>query len=350
MNLDDSKAVARVDRSQTLAAMEETPERLTPPPDAVSTCGERIRRPDNIVFGGVGGSGIIGDIVNDYLRWVADVPASVCRSMRLPAYVGKDTLFVAISYSGQTPETLSLLDQAMRKGATTVAVGSGGRLLDISRQDGIRHLKVTEGLLPRLALPELLAAVLFLMGRTGLVEDAGKLLRDSAELLRDQIRKIGLSSPLPENGAKQMAQALLGRLPLLFGSVDMGSVLRRFKNELNENSKMPAFYYTLPEGYHDDVEGLNMLSKLARPLPIVLVDQEENAGQRRTRERLYSLFKDLGFQPVLEFKGEGEERLGRLLTAVMFGDYVSAYLALLREVDPSELTFIPGFREAMRGN
>jgi glucose/mannose-6-phosphate isomerase len=349
MNLDDVKAVNKVDRSQTLAVMQMTPERLTPPPDAVSTCGEHIGRPANIVFGGVGGSGIIGDIVNDYLRETGDVPASVCRSMRLPAYVGKNTLFVAISYSGQTPETLSLLDQAMRKGAMTVAVGSGGRLLDKSRQDRIGYLKVTEGLLPRLALPELLAAVIFLIGKTGLIGDTGKLLRDSAETLRDQIRKIGSSSLLQENEAKQMAQALLGRLPLLFGSEEFGSVLRRFKNELNENSKMPAFCYTLPEAYHDDVEGLNMLGKLAHPLPIVLIDQDENDSQRRTRERLYGLFADLGFQPVLEFKGKGDERLQRLLTAVMFGDYVSAYLAVLREVDPSELTLIPRFREAMRG-
>jgi glucose/mannose-6-phosphate isomerase len=350
MNLDDIKALSKVDRSRSLEVMEKTPERLTPPPDAASTCGARIERPSNIVFGGVGGSGIIGDIVSDYLRSVGDVPVSVCRSVRLPAYVGKGTLFVAISYSGETPETLSLLDQALRKGALAVTVGSGGKLLDKSRREGIGYLKVPEGLLPRLALPELLAAVGFVMGRAGLIKGIEKLLWDSAETLRAQIREIGTNAPLQENKAKLTAQALLDRLPLLFGSEDTGSVLRRFKNELNENSKMPAFYYTLPEGYHDDVEGLKMLSKLARTQPIVLRDQDENLGQRRARERLYGLFVELGFQTVLEFEGLGKNMLQRLLSAVMFGDYVSAYLAVLREVDPSELTLIPRFREAMRGN
>ncbi len=349
MNLDDVSGLRKIDRSGMLAVMDRTPERLAPPSDAPSTLGEHLEKPDNLVFGGVGGSGIIGDIITDYLRGAVDIPVSVCRSIQMPAYVGKRTLFVAISYSGETPETLALLDQAVRKKATVATVGSGGRLLNQSKQNKIGYLKVPEGLLPRVALPEMLAATLFLVGSAGLIKGSGKLLRDSAETLRAQIREIQPSAPVRGNKAKQMAEAILGRLPLLLGSEDMGSVLRRFKNELNENSKMPAFYYTLPEGYHDDVEGLKMLGKLAHPQPIFLRDEDESDGQRRTRERLYHLFRELGVQRVLEVEGVGQNRLQRLLTTVMLGDYVSVYLALLREVDPSELTLIPRFREAMRG-
>jgi glucose/mannose-6-phosphate isomerase len=272
----------------------------------------------------------------------------VCRSIQIPAYVGKRTLFVAISYSGETPETLALLEQAVRKKATIVAVGSGGRLLDKSKQNTFGYVKVQEGLLPRVALPELLAATVLVTGSAGLIQDTEKLLRDTAEMLRAQIREIQPSARVRENKAKQMAEAMLGRLPLLFGGEDMGSVLRRLKNELNENSKMPAFYYALPEGYHDDVEGLKMLTKLAHPQPIFLRDKDESGGQRKTRERLYNLFLELGVQSVLEVEGVGQNKLQRLLTAIMLGDYLSVYLALLRDVDPSELTLIPRFREAMR--
>ena len=349
MNLDDVSAIGKVDRSGMLAVMDRTPERLAPPLDAPSTLGEHIERPDNLVFGGIGGSGIIGDIITDYLKVVGDIPVSTCRSIHLPAYVGKGTLFVAISYSGETSETLSLLDQAVREKARVVTVGSGGRLLKQSKQNKIGYLKVPEGLLPRVALPELLAATMFVMGWAGLIEDTRKILRDASETLGAQIREIRPSAPVQENKAKQIAEAMLGRLPLLLGSEDAGSALRRFKNELNENSKMPAFCYTLPEGYHDDVEGLKMLSKLAHPQPIFLRDKDESDGQRRTREQLYHLFTELGVQPVLEIEGVGQDRLQRLLTAVMLGDYVSVYLALLRGVDPSELTLIPRFREAARG-
>lgn len=349
MNLDDVTAMNKIDRSGMLSTMEGTPERLAPPSDASSTLGGHLEKPENLVFGGVGGSGIIGDIITDYMRVVVDIPVSTCRSIQIPAYVGKETLFVAISYSGETPETLSLLDQARKKGARVVTVGSGGRLLDRAKQWNLGYVKVPEGLLPRVALPELLAATILVIGTAGLIRNTEKLLRDTAETLRAQMREIRPSAPLRENEAKKVAEAMLGRVPLLLGSEDSGSVLRRFKNELNENSKMPAFCYTLPEAYHDDVEGLKMLAKLAHPQPIFLRDHDEGDGQRRTREQLYRLFNDIGVQPVLEIEGVGQNRLQRLLTAVVLGDYVSVYLALLREVDPSELTLIPRFREAMRG-
>lgn len=348
MDLDDMSAISKVDRSRMLAVMNKTPERLSPPRDATSTFGESIERPNNVVFGGVGGSGIIGDIVADYLRGISQVPVSVCKSFQLPAYAGKETLFVAISYSGETQETLSLLNQAQQKMARVVTVGSGGTLLNRSRQEQIGYLKVPEGLLPRVALPEMVAATMFVMGSAGLIKEVPRLLRDSAEALRAQIHEIEPNVPLQRNKAKQMAQAMLDRLPLLVGSEDTGSVLRRFKNELNENSKMPAFYYTLPEGYHNDLEGLKMLGKLAKPQTAVLRQQDEGDAQRRTREQLYSLFEVLGFPPVLEFKGLGENRWQQLLTALTFGDYVSVYLALLRRVDPSELMLIPKFRQATR--
>jgi len=349
MNLDDLTALRRIDRSGTLSVMERTPERLAPPADAAKTCGKRLNRPLNVVFGGVGGSGIVGEILTDFSRDVVDVPVSVCRSLQVPCFVGKGTLFIAISYSGETQETLTLLDQAKRKGAGVVTVGSGGRLLAQSRQQGIPYLKVPEGMLPRVALPELLAAAIFVMESAALLKDSEKILGKAAGLLRTQIKSISQTAPLQRNKAKQMAQALVDRLPLLIGNEENGSVLRRFKNELNENSKMPAFYYTLPEGYHDDVEGLKTLNQLSRTQPILLRSHEGLEGQRRTREKLYALLAELGFPPVLEFEGIGEDGLGQLLTAVTFGDYVSVYLAALRGLDPSELELIPKFREAMRG-
>lgn len=349
MNLDNTSAMSDVDRSHMLSVMEKTPTRLHPPIDATATCGGRFERPRNVVFGGVGGSGIIGDIVSDYLRSAGDVPVSVCRALELPAYVGEHTLFVAISYSGETKETISLFDQAIRSGAKVITVSSGGKLISESIRNKIGYLKVSGGLLPRVALPELLAATLFVVGLADMITEAANLLRGASEKLQAQIREIGPNVSLAENKAKQMAIGLQGKLPLLFGSEEAGSVLRRFKNELNENSKMPAIYYTLPEAYHDDIEGLKMICKLSQPQPIFLRDQDEGDRQQRTREKLYGLLTELGLR-VLEFDGLGGNRLERLLTAVMFGDYVSVYLALLRGVDPSELELIPRFREATRGN
>jgi glucose/mannose-6-phosphate isomerase len=345
LNLDDNSAVDKIDRSHMLAQMEKTPERLRAPVDAEATFGPRLERPNNLVLGGVGGSGIIGSLVADYLRTVSETPVSVCRSLRIPAYVGKGTLFIAISYSGETVETISMLDQAVRSGASVVSVTSGGRLLAKSQEYKVGYLKVPKNLLARVAFPELVADVMFAVESAGVVENGQELLRRSAETLRTQLREIGVSRGTRENPAKQLAVAIEGKLPVLFGSEDSESVLRRFKNELNENSKLPAFFYTLPEAYHNDIEGLRGLSKLAHAQPILLREVESEL-QRKTREKLQNLLTELGFE-VLEFEGDGQDRLEQLLTAVTFGDYVSVYLALLLGVDPSELTLIPNFRKAV---
>jgi len=158
------------------------------------------------------------------------------------------------------------------------------------------------------------------------------------------IGTVGVSVPLPKNHAKQMAIALEGHLPLLLGSEDNCSVLRRFKNELNENSKAPAFYFTLPEAYHNDVEGLKTLTELSRTQPILLHNLHQTEGEERTEKRLVELLSQLEFARALSFEGVGEDRLGWLLSAITFGDYVSTYLAALREVDPTKLSLIPNFR------
>ena len=348
MSLDDANAMHRVDQSDMLSIMERTPSRLSQPADASSTCDSDFGEFENVVVGGMGGSGIVGDIVSDYCRERAEVPISVCRALRIPKFVGKRTLFVAISYSGETRETLEQLGQAKSAGARIVAITSGGKLLSHAKEEGMPYLRVPSDLLPRVALPELTAALLFVMGTTRLLPDNSRVLLQAAKSLSDLIIKVNRTVPSQQNSAKQMAQALINRLPIIIGDEAYASVLRRFKNELNENSKMPAICHTLPEGYHDDIEGLRELGQLSKPQPILLRTKNEIEGQKRTREQLELLLSNLGFPAVLEFAGNGNDELSQILTAITFADYVSVYLAILRGEDPSKLRFIPRFREAMR--
>ena len=348
MILDDPTEIRKTDQSDMLAAMERTPERLVPPPNADSTCRIRFQRPMNIVFGGVGGSGIVGNILNDYLRSEVGIPVAVCRSVRIPRYVGKNTLFVAISYSGETGETLGMLEQAKSKGAYVVVVCSGGKLLSGAQSQGVPYVKLDGSMPPRLALPELVAALAYVLGQGGVLKDSKKLLEAASQSVRQIMGQVKPLVPLTKNQAKQMAVALKDHLPLLLGNEDNRSVLRRFKNELNENSKVPAFYFTLPEAYHNDVEGLKTLTELSRPQPILLRNQNQTGGDERTEKRLVELLSQLGFSRTLSFEGVGEDRLGWLLSAITFGDYVSMYLSVLRNVDPVKLFLIPSFK-AIRG-
>jgi glucose/mannose-6-phosphate isomerase len=346
--LDDATAVREIDRSDLLSTLQKTPIRLAPPRDASLTCKGEFGKFDNVVFGGVGGSGIVGEILTDYCRASASVPVSVCRTLMIPKFVGNRTLFVAISYSGETQETLGQLDQAERQGAKVACITSGGRLL-LHAEKVMQHVRVTSGMPPRLALPELVAATVFVMGSAGVLTDTSKVLSEAAKSLGSLIERIGPNVPSTRNEAKRFADLLVDKLPLIIGDEAYVSVLRRFKNELNENSKVPAFYYALPEGYHDDVEGLRAFRQLAQPQPIIFHPRNEGDRQTRSREQLARLLVELGYSPALEFDGSGNDMFSELLTAITFADYVSVYLAILRKVDPAELTLIPRFRKVMPG-
>lgn len=348
MILDDAAAQRQIDRSNMLHEMENTPSRLKPPPDAESTFSNSFDEPRNIVIGGVGGSGIAGDIVADYVKTRSTLPISVCKAYNLPTYVDENTLFLAISYSGDTHETLGMLEEANKRRAMVATVSSGGSMLVTSLAKRIPYLKVTPGLPPRVALPELLAAALFALGKATLSEETETILRSASRAVATEIRSIKFNTPINDNKAKQMAEQLHDRLPLILGPEERVSVLRRFKNELNENSKMPAVYMCMPECYHDDIEGLESLSRLASVQP-VLLSTRETGRQSKTIESLFALMRELRFPPIMTFQGHGEDVLSELLTAITFGDFVSVYLALLRRIDPTALLLIPKFRAATAG-
>jgi glucose/mannose-6-phosphate isomerase len=342
MILDEIDAYRRFDRSGMLVEIRNTPRRLRVPKDASMTLPDLVK-PEKVVIGGMGGSAIAGDVVADYMRTESEIPITVCRTLHVPRFVNERTLFVAISYSGETRETISLLKQAEARRAMIVSICSGGALLSNSLVKRTPHIQVRQGLPPRVALPELLASLLLVLEKSSILKNIDGLLESLSKALETQIERIEQTKPFDENQAKHFAVKLLNRVPLLIGPEEMVSVLRRFKNELNENSKMPAFWFSYPECYHDDVEGLKMLREVCAAQLIFLMTTE-HGSQIRTREILFKLVNDLDFPPILKFGGIGENFLSELLTAITFGDYVSIYLAILRGEDPTRLTQIPQFR------
>jgi glucose/mannose-6-phosphate isomerase len=344
MSLDEEAVYQKVDRSGMLARMEATPRRLCLTNEMNTSLPTSIAQPKNVVIAGVGGSGITGDIISDYLKPETQIPVAVCRASQVPKFVNEETLFVAVSYSGTTRETLALLEKAIERRAILVSITSGGTLLSKSLTNHIPHVRVIAGLPPRVALPELISALLLVLARASLLQDLDLILKAASRSLERQIEKIKPAIPINGNPAKQMAEKLRDKLPVLIGPEERISVLRRFKNELNENSKMPAFYITSPECYHDDIEGLRALNTICSAQPVYLISRDQPPDQIRTRLKLFKLLGELGYPPILPFEGSGENLLSELLTAITFGDYVSVYLAILRGIDPTDLALIPNFR------
>lgn len=297
---------------------------------------------DRVVVCGMGGSAMAGDIARRFSR----VILAVNRSYTLPAFVDSQTLIVAISYSGNTAETLSSFAQGLETGASVLAISSGGRLEEISKAHGIPFLKVPSGYQPRAAMGYLALPLLVVLSKLGLLNETGswEALLQGLVRVRDRCT---FSVPGEDNPAKRLAHTLSGRVPVIYGTVDNTDlVAMRFKTQINENAKQPAFWNVFPELNHNEILAL-MRSDLLANQHIILLQNDYDLRQNRARmEIMTGLFEEHDV-PFTVLRAEGEGELAQILSQIYFGDYVSYYLALLNEVDPTPVTLIEEFKKEL---
>ncbi len=342
--LDVQKVISRHDAKDMLGAVEKFPEFMTHQLRRRPSTGANTRRSDfrNIVFMGMGGSASAGDLVLDWLEDKISVPAIVHRDPVLPRFVGPNTLFVTLSYSGDTRETLAAFREARKRGSNLVAIGTGGKLQKLSAKLGVPFLEVQPAPAPRAALGQMVVATIIALHSCGIIHDP----RSEVDLA---IRELGRLSnriqrqvPFAENPAKRLASSLKGRLPMIYTFRRMASVARRFKNQLAENSKMIAKYGLLPEAGHNEVEAW---SNQRLPLaPIFIRDYSESEFERTTLQSFRSTIAKASRIAATQVRLKARTRLGELLVPVLYLDFVSVYLAFLKGVDPTDTPWIRFFR------
>ena len=354
--LDDLEYIHSIDRSNMLRVIETFPEQLL---EALSIAEQsEIRKIDrrkisNIVVAAVGGSAIQGDLIRNWIEDRMAIPFEVCRDSALPSYADRRTLVIAVSYSGDTQETLSQVLEAYEKRCRVFSVTSGGQLARISKKLGVPKVEVRRGLVPRAALPHLLISAAYVLWRSGLI----KSLREEIKLASSQLslmrREIRAENPLQSNRAKQFAIDLLGKYPVIYSSTRVSGVARRIKNQFNENSKVPSKFELLPEAVHNEIEGwkrLNMAEEESMPFSIVFIrDTEESLSERIRFEEMKKLLNEAGISEFKQILLEGETKLGRLLSGVYFGDLVSLYLAVARGFDPTPIKSIEKLKKRIDG-
>jgi glucose/mannose-6-phosphate isomerase len=340
--LDDPRVTALVDPSGMLRAVDSSPELLLNPLSMRNE--QRItldREIEQIVFGAMGGSAIAADVIVDWLIDRLKIASFVVRDARLPRFVNKTTLVVALSYSGETTETLSLYKSAHLRGCPILAISTGGRLIDSCERDGSPFLNIRPSVSPRAALYQMVSACSIALEEIGL---GSRLLASISETGKELSRLRRLYTSTNEtsvNKAKKFAHALKGRFPAVYGLQRMACVARRFKNQLNENSKLAAKFDLLPESGHNEVEAWHETGNL---IPVLIRDGEESAFESRVLDGFKHTISKAASTKVSEVKVESKSTLGRLLCPIFFLDYVSVYLAFLRGVDPTPTILIKEFR------
>ncbi|HET9417476.1 MAG TPA: bifunctional phosphoglucose/phosphomannose isomerase [Candidatus Limnocylindria bacterium] len=348
VTLDDAATLSRIDPDDMLGKVAGLPRQLAQARRVAASVElpASLGDVDAVVVLAMGGSAIGAELVAAAAGERLRVPLIVHRDYGLPAGAGERTLIVAASHSGETAETLSGFAAARQRGLPTAVITTGGRLASAAQEGGLPLLRYQLGGQPRAAIGFGVGLVHELLSRMGLIGDPDSL-ASAVSALEPVMERMAPSVPTDANPAKQLAWAMFGRMPIVYGHGLMSAVAHRWKTQFNENAKAWAAWEPMPEANHNAIEGsLNPRELGDAPYIVQLRDPEEPAeiGER------YRVVEELLGERATnrsEVVAEGPNPLARVLTTVAYGDFVSVYLAILYQTDPTPVTLLAMLKERL---
>ncbi len=342
INLDDIGIFKKYDPENMLARIRELPWQCGQAWKSASSFdlpGE-YSKVDRVVILGMGGSAIGGDLASSLASSEAGIPIAVSRDYNLPAYVDARTLVIASSYSGNTEETLTSFQQALKTKAKLLVMTTGGKLKTVAEERKIPVFIIDYKAQPRAALGFSFFPILCFLQKAGFLKDKSADVAETQRILDELSRSIDEKAPLSANPAKQLARRLYSRLPVIYGAGILAEVARRWKTQLNENAKAWAFYEVLPELNHNAVVGYQFPPELSKKILVVMLRSPSFNPRVQLRYRITGKLLDRASVEFEFVDSQGKSPLSQMMSLVFFGDYASYYLAILNRTDPSPVEVI----------
>ncbi|MFH1239610.1 MAG: bifunctional phosphoglucose/phosphomannose isomerase [Candidatus Diapherotrites archaeon] len=277
------------------------------------------REYDKILVFGMGGSGIAGYVLRDFLLSKCKIPVFVVQGYDIPKFINENTLCFALSYSGNTEETLSCFGKAELVDAKIISITSGGLLSQKSKN----KILIPKGIPPRTGLGYLLIPMIVVLNKTGIAKGALEETEEMISSLEKELKGIKLN-------AQKNTDKLFGKIPVIYGTEGFDSVSLRFRTQINENAKTFSHNNVFPELNHNESVGYKPQEK--NLVFVLLRDSEENPQVRKRIEVTKKMLSS--HSSVLEIKSSGKGKLARMFSLILAGDYTSYYLGLLNNVDP----------------
>jgi glucose/mannose-6-phosphate isomerase len=303
----------------------------------------------SIVFCGMGGSAVAGDLLRAVFRDRLGVPIEVNRSPVLPNHADRRTLVAICSYSGNTAETLSSFKDARSRGCRIAVVTSGGAAHEIAVANGIPVVTVTGGYQPRAALGHLGFAWLGALEAMGVLPALADEVEETVSLLEGLVAGAAPDVPTSDNLAKQIAETIGDRVPVVWGAEGVASVAAmRWKTQLNENGKVPAFSASMSELDHNEVVGWTR--PYGERFAVVALRTDDEHAEIVPRFALSEEIAIGSGAVTAEVHSQGGSPLARLLTLVYVGDMASVYVGLRRGEDPTPVVAIDKLKAALAGD
>lgn len=325
-------------------------------PEQVEAAAEGARHVDglparetieHVVVLGMGGSGVAGDILVAAAGPFMAVPVVTVKSYELPAFVGEGSLVFAISFSGDTEETLEAATEAAMQGARLVAVTTGGELEKLAGGWGAPVIRVPEAIpQPRAALGAMAIPPMVVLEQIGLFPGAQQWIDLAVSQLqrrRDRLAREG-------NEAAHLARRIGRTIPLIYGGGPIGATAaQRWKTQVNENAKSPAFWAAQPELCHNEIAGWGQNGDVTRQVFTLVSLRHDSEHPQVTRrfELVHDLMREI-VGGIEEVHAEGEGDLAQLLDLILFGDFVSLHLAAQEGLDPGPVPVLVDLKNRLR--
>lgn len=348
ITLDDAAVLAKIDPEAMRDRVGEIPSQLRAARRVAAAVElpARYRSVRNVLVLAMGGSAIGAELVaaaaGDRLR----VPVVVHRDYGIPGWADESTLVIAASHSGETVETLSGARAARERNLPLAVIATGGGLERLAREFRLPYLRYQAAVLPRAAVGFSVGLVHELLDSAGLIIGPDSI-GDAADDVEQVLGGIGPSVATEQNTAKQLAWSIFGRVPVIFGAGAMASVAHRWKTQFNENAKAWAVWEPVPEANHNAIEGTLNPREHGDAFYIVELRSPDESVDVAERYRVVEeLLAERAANRSVVW-AEGRSDLGRVLSAVAYGDMVSVYLGILYQTDPTPITLLSMLKERL---
>ncbi len=286
----------------------------------------------HVVMVGMGGSGVGSNFVTDIIFDECKCATSLVKGYKLPVYVNEHSLVIISSYSGNTEETISAMQQALKTNAKIVCVTSGGKICDLAKSSGVDYILIPEGCpSPRAFIGYSIVQQLFILHKLELISKSSiDQIRTAADLLAFEQDDI-------KSKASKIAELLFKKTPIIYTTDRTESIAIRWRQQINENSKMLCWHHVIPEMNHNELVGWKTKHE---DFAVLFLRNRDDLKRNQVRMDFTKQVVEQHVPTVIEIYSKGQSVTEKLMYMIHLGDWVSWYLAQLNHVDASEIEVI----------
>ena len=286
---------------------------------------------ENVLICGLGGSGIGATIIAQIVAQDANCPVTINKDYKIPAFVNQNTLVLCCSYSGNTEESLEMLEQAQAKNAIITCVTSGGKLEEIAKAKNYNHIIIPGGHPPRAAFGLAFPTLFTILKHYSVIES------DYTDQFNNSISTIDAEEENIITEAKSITEKLMNKIPVIYADANYEGVAVRFRQQINENSKMLCWHNVIPEMNHNELVGWRTKNE---DLAVVIFRNDDDYFRTQKRMEVNKTVFEKYTSTILEIYSKGNSQLEKSLYLVHLGDWVSLFLGNKNGVDITEVDVI----------